>query len=388
MILYFFIIFATPVYADSFDVSKDTSTSNYYQAVSLSTEGYPEIWGIEYAKSDFLADDTSGVLSTGISEYTDLDFTRRIPNTADRVYGPPGTIVDLIYLYKNNAGHEVSISKIDVALSRTNRELGNLTDVLNISDTNTKDILYKYSNQNLMRSGIYKEYDGLGNIPNGVDGAYVLESLTIKNPLVIEEASYTKNADGMLDVSIYIRNTSNEYLNNLVFSYLPHEEIFNLRAGDEKVINFSLNEEPEELKPFSIYNPNIREICSIDGSPYYTYTAADAVPVFAYRTDSFVAGAVVQPARESMCIKRTAYTMYKDEWFEKDATQETAGAVLGVSDESKNMVLPKTGKKIWWVCGLLVVDAVLWYSWYIYESKNANSRLRTKSSKNAQQGGL
>ena len=388
MILYFFIIFATPVYADSFDVSKDSSGNLYYQAVALGTEGYPEIEDVQYARSDFLAESTSGILSTGISGYTDFDFTRRIPNVADRVYGPPGTIVDLVYLFRNNTGHDVNISRVDLVLSRNNQDLGDLTDVLNISDFTAKDMLYKYSNQNLVKSGSYKEYLGMGIIPNGISGGYVLENVKIKNPLNVEEARYLKNDDGTLDVSIYIQNTSDEYLNNLVFKYLVHEENFNLAAEDEYVVKFTVIGDSEELGKFTIYNPNVKEVCAIYGSPYYTYTDANSISVFALREETLVPGASTQPARESSCIKRVAYTMSYGVWREELKQTEEPETILGISDEIGEKVLPKTGKVTWTIAILLVVDAVLWYSWSIYESKNTNSRLRTKSSKNAKQRGL
>lgn len=390
MILYFFIIFATPVYADSFDVSKDSNGNLYYQTVALGTEGYPEIENVQYARSDFLAESTSGILSTGISGYTDFDFTRRVPMVADRVYGPPGTVVDLVYLFRNDTGHDVSISKVNLILSRNNPEQGNLTDVLNISDVNTKDILYKYSNQNMVKSGISKEYIGIGEVQNGVEGGYILESVSIKNPLEVGEAEYIKNDDGSVDIHVYIRNTSKEYLNNLVFKYLSHEEKFNLGVGDEYIVKFSLSNMPEALESFSIYNPNVKEVCAVYGNPYYTYNDTNAISIFAYRGDGVVPGAFVQPARESFCVKRIAYTMSYDNWTEEFVETKNEGSVLGITDENteEKKVLPKTGKVTWTIVILLVVDAVLWYSWSIYESKNTNSRLRTKSSKNAKQRGL
>ena len=390
MILYFFIIFATPVYADSFDVSKDASTNQYYQAVAFGTEGYPEIEDVQYIRSDFMAESTSGILSTGISGYTDFDFTRRIPNVADRAYGPPGTLVDLIYLFRNNTGHDVNISKVNLILSRNNPKLGNLTDVLNISDFNTTDILYKYSNQNMVKSGISKEYIGVGEVSNGVEGGYILESASIKDPLIVEEAEYIKNEDDSVDIHVYIRNTSNEYLNSLVFKYASHEEKFDLGAGDEHIVKFSLTSMPEVLESFSIYNPNIKEVCAVYGNPYYTYNDTNAISILAYREDGVVPGAFVQPARESFCIKRIAYTMSYNIWTEEFSEMENEESVLGLTDENteEKKVLPKTGKVTWVIVILLVVDAVLWYSWYIYDSKNTNSGLRTKGSKNAKQRGL
>ena len=391
MILYFFIIFATPAYADSLDVSKDASTNLYYHTVALGSESYPEIDDIQYIRSEFMAENTSGILSTGISGYTDFDFTRRIPMVADRIYGPPGTLVDIIYLFKNGTGHSVNISKVDLILSRNNKESGNITEVLNISDFTEGNLLYKYSHQNLMKSGIYKEYAGLKNIPTDTENGYVLETVSINNPLEVEQAKFLRNSDKGIDITIYIRNTSNEYLNNLVFKYLSHEEKFDLGVGEEHIVKFSLLNPKDELGNFSIYNPNIKEVCAVYGSPFYTYTDTNAVGILAVREDAIVPGAVVQPARESICIKRIAYTMLYDNWIE-DSSAEDTEAVLGIeadtiTEEKQSMVLPKTGKQNLVVYILLVVDVVLWYSLNIlrrkYESKNVDSRLRTKSGKNA-----
>ena len=175
-----------------------------------------------------------------------------------------------------------------------------------------------------------------------------------------------------------------------MFKYLSHEEKFNLGVGDEYIVKFSLSNMPETLESFSIYNPNVKEVCAVYGNPYYTYNDTNAISIFAYRGDGVVPGAFVQPARESFCIKRIAYTMSYNSWTEEFMETKNEESVLGITDENteEKKVLPKTGKVTWTIVILLVVDAVLWYSWSIYESKNTNSRLRTKSSKNAKQRGL
>ena len=169
---------------------------------------------------------------------------------------------------------------------------------------------------------------------------------------------------------------------------MVHEENFNLAAEDEYVVKFTVIGDSEELGKFTIYNPNVKEVCAIYGSPYYTYTDANSISVFALREETLVPGASTQPARESSCIKRVAYTMSYGVWREELKQTEEPETILGISDEIGEKVLPKTGKVTWTIAILLVVDAVLWYSWSIYESKNTNSRLRTKSSKNAKQRGI
>ncbi len=391
MILYFFIIFATPVYADNFDGNGDTSSNQYFQTIAFGANGYPEIEDIRYNKADFLAENTESILNSNLEAFTDFDNTRRIPMVADHIDAPPGTQVDVVYLYRNSTGHSVDISKIDWVLSRNIKENGNLTQILDIPEFVNGNLGFKYSAQNLIKSGIYKEYIGLGNILSGGSGAYSLDSVSIKNPLSIDDIQANSNESGGVDFKIYIQNTSNEYLNNLKFTYGSFEETFNLAEEQEYVIEFSKENTPEELGRFEIYNPNIKQVCAIYGSPYYTYTQIDAIPVYAYREDGgIIPGASVQPVGESFCIKRIPYTMISEPMALSETKnvgnaevsvtkEEEVGDILGISD----MGLPKTGRGSWGLVALLVVDVLLWYSWYIlrrkYEGKNTNSRVRTKS---------
>jgi|GEM_PF-1992801 len=393
MILYFFIIFATPVYADNFDGTGDTSSNQYFQTIALGVKGYPDIQNIQYQKADFLAEDTTSIMSSSLESFTDFDNTRRIPMVADHIAAPPGTQVDVVYLYRNSTGHSVNISKIDWVLSRNIKENGNLAQVLDIPESVDGTFGFKYSSLNLIKSGIYREYSGPGNIQNGMTGAYSLDRVSVSNPLSIDDIQALPNESGGVDFKIYIQNTSNEYLNNLEFKYGSFTTTFNIPANQEYIVQFSISQSPDELGTFSIYNPNIKQVCAIYGSPYYTYTQTDAIPVFAYRNGNIVPGASVQPERESFCIKRIPYTMIsqpmvlnqidqtetKRAEVENTISNEENGDVLGTSD----IVLPKTGKRAWGLVGLLVVDVLLWYSWYIlrrnYEGKDTNSRIRTKS---------
>jgi hypothetical protein len=396
MILYFFVIFAKPVYADNFDSSIDTSDNQYYQTIALGVNDYPNISNIEYKKEDFLAEKTESILNSDIGAFTDFDFTRRIPMVADHVDAPPGTQVDIVYLYKNLTGHEVNISKVSLVLSRNNMEKGNLMEVLDIPEYFERDLAYKYSNLNLVKSGIHKEYEGVGLVDNEIIGTYFLESFKVRNPLNIDNVSISKNESGGVDFEIYVQNNSKEYLNNIKFKYDSYEEVFNISSQQEYVVRFSISDVPSELEKFSIYNPNTKQVCAVYGSPFYTYTQTDAIPVFAYRGANIVPGAAVQPERESFCIKRIPYTMISEPMVlnqKKDTNtvnltdineESEGGNVLGTSDT----VLPKTGKHSIALGGLLVVDGLLWYSVYIlrrnYEGKNTNSRVRTKSKQNAQ----
>jgi len=389
MILYFFVIFAKPVYADNFDSTVDTSSNQYFQTIAFTTLGYPSIKDILYQKADFVAEGTASTLSNNIGGFTDFDYTRRIPMVADYVNVPPGTLIDVVYLYKNSTGHSVDISKVVWVLSRNNKTNGDLTELLNVSGYSEGNLNYKYSGQNLTKSGIYKEYTGKGMIPNGGSGAYILESVTVKNPLNIDSVKAVANTEGGVDFEIYVQNNSNEYLNNLKLTYSGHEETFNLGAGEEHLVTFSTLSVPSVLGTFSIYNPNIKQVCAVYGSPYYTYNLTDAIPVLSYRGTNVVPGAMVQPIRDSFCIKRIPYTMISEPMVLSvvEEKPETVEEVLGITDnliESNNEnILPKTGSMDWTLVGLLVVDGLLWYSVYIlrrnHESKNTNSGICTKS---------
>jgi len=390
MILYFFVIFATPVYADNFDGTGENSSNRYFQTIALGVNGYPEIEDIRYDKGDFLAENTESILNSDLESFTDFDNTRRIPMVADHIDAPPGTQVDVVYLYRNSTGHSVNISKIDWVLSRNIKENGDLTQILDIPEFVEGALGFRYSAQNLIKTGVYREYVGVGNVTNNGSGAYSLDSVSIKNPLSVDDIQVFPNQNGGVDFKIYIQNTSNEYLNNLKFTYGSFEKIFNLPANEESIIEFSIPSRSEELGRFEIYNPNIKQVCAIYGSPYYTYTQTDAIPVYAYRDENIVPGASVQPARESFCIKRISYTMISEPMSVTETKhientemivveEEEMDEILGTSD----MILPKTGRGVWALLGLLVVDVLLWYSWYIlrrkYEGKNTNSRVCTKS---------
>ncbi len=383
MILYFFIIFAKPVYADNFDGTLDTSDNQYVQTIAFAVSDYPTIKNILYEKNTFIAEDTDLILVDGqIESFIDFDGTRRIPMVADSVSAPPGTQVDVVYLYKNSTGHGIEISKVDWVLSRNIKENGSLIDILEISGYAEGNLGYKYSNQNLIKSGIYKEYVGKGMVSDGGTGAYILESVTVKNPLNVDDTKVVLNDEGGVDFEIYIQNMSKEFLNDLKFEYGPHEEVFSLGAGEEYVVKFSTLDIPLTLGTFSVYNPNIKETCAVSGSPYYTYTQTDAIPVLAHRGADIVPGATVQPVRESFCIKRIPYTMISEAMvLSQVETVSEEEEVLGTSDEQR--ILPKTGQVGMTILTLLVVDVLLWYSLYIlrrnHESKNTNSRIRTKS---------
>ncbi|KKQ10981.1 MAG: hypothetical protein US23_C0015G0007 [candidate division WS6 bacterium GW2011_GWE1_36_69] len=83
MILYFFVIFAKPVYADNFDGTGDTSSNQYFQTIAFTVSDYPHISNILYEQSNFIAESTQSVLNSPLESFTDFDNTRRIPMVAD-----------------------------------------------------------------------------------------------------------------------------------------------------------------------------------------------------------------------------------------------------------------------------------------------------------------
>ena len=392
MILYFFIIFAKPVYAEDFTVTHDSVDNKYLQTIAFTTQGYPQIENITYANSDFTAEDTNSLLhSQNVDAYMELSFPRRIYSVADKVYGPPGTQVDIDYIFSNAEDHPVYISKVYIPLSRNILANGDITKLLFVNDYTERNLSYTFSSLNLLRTGKYKEYSLERNFAPGEKGSFRLASFKIKNPINIDDIETKATGDGKVELKIYLQNNSDEYLNNLKLTYEENEEVFDLKALQEKLITFSLNTSESGGK-IAISNPNVKEECTTMGSKYYTSTQSDAVPILAERDGVIIPGLSVQPAQESFCIKRTPYTMYSNviDFKEVDAATKTteednSGEVLGIEDSIKT--LPKTGKYPWGLTALLVVDVVLWYSFIIlrrnYESKNINTRVCTKSSKNA-----
>jgi len=142
-------------------------------------------------------------------------------------------------------------------------------------------------------------------------------------------------------------------------------------------MEYSLENEGNVLEPFTLINPNVKERCAVMGGNYYQWYFTDSISVFAKReNDMWVGGGYVQPAVESMCVKRIWYE-WKSEEIQLDSQE-----VLGVTDGLSK--LPQTSRSSFFrLFPFVVLDVFLWYAFLRrkkkYEDKNSNTRLCSKS---------
>jgi hypothetical protein len=363
----------TPVSADDFCTNGDSAFNSFRQTTAIAVSQYPGIEsGIEYLEDDVFGSSTDYVLQN----YTILDMAtvlnmRRIPNILDRVSGPPGTDIDLIYLYLNETGHDIEILKLAMFFSRDTSSNGDWTKVLDFKTSNAnwglRDVFF--SNKWLVKKGFLKEYEGLGVIERGQGGVFVLDSMTISNPIQINNVEIEEN-EGILNMKVVVGNSSNEMLENIQFEHYDYSTEFTLYPYEEILLTYSLEKE-EEINSSSIHNPNSRTECIVLGSPFHFWDRSSAVTVLALRHKGWVNGAYVQPAEESFCITRIPYTFTSDIYdyynddevldYERDYEKEEESdnmvevkeessaepiyEVLGVVSENVEIfTLPKTGK--------------------------------------------
>jgi len=383
MFVLLFILLFCPflVFADDFNIQGDSSSNTFFQATALTVEKFPEQGKMSFAQEELFGQNTRNTLNTqSINTLTNMGYTRRIPNITDRVSGPPGTKVDLLYFYQNSTGHSVDVKEIIIPLSRSVVSNGDISKLLDIS-AQERSMGFLFSGNNLTRNGKYISYNGLGNISNGIGGGVLLDSWYIQNPLLVELLQVKKISKGV-EIKVKVKNiTEDEYLTNLEFKHNQYKEIFALLPLQEKYLEYSLENEGDVLGSFTLVNPNVKERCAVLGGNYYQWNFTDSISVFAKReNDMWVGGGYVQPAVESMCIKRIAYTM-KSEEIKLDSQD-----ILGVT---KDLVkLPQTNRFSYIVpLSFIVLDVFLWYAFLRrrkkYANQNSNTRLCSKSRKNA-----
>lgn len=377
LLLLFLFLFSSPIFADDFNIQGDSGPNEFFQATALTVENFPQQGRISFDENELLGQNTTNILNTqSIFTLANMGYTRRIPNIADRVYGPPGTKIDLLYFYQNSTGHSVDIKEIAVPLSRSIVSNGDISRTLNIGGVE-RNIEFLFSGNNLSRGGKYVSYDGLGNIADGRGGGILLDSWYIQNPLTVELLKAEKDVD-IVNLKVKVKNiTEDEYFINLNFKHKEYQEIFDLLPSEEKYLEYSLENEGDILEPFTLANPNVKERCAVLGGSYYEWDFTDSISVFAKReNDKWVGGGYVQPAVESICVKRIGYEL-KSEGIQLESQE-----VLGVADGLKE--LPQTNSSSF-LCLLLfvVLDVFLWYAFLRrkkkYEDKNSNTRLCSKS---------
>ncbi len=379
MFLLFLISFLNPlpIYADDFNIRGDSSANTFFQATTLTVEKFPEQGNISFNEDELFGQNTTNILDTqSVFTLTNMGYMRRIPNIADRVYGPPGTRVDILYFYQNNTGHSVDIKEIAIPVSRNLISDGDISKSFNIV-TQEGAVPYLHGSNVLYRTGKFKFYESIGDIQDSQGGSILLDSWYIQNPLEIELLKVEK-ISSVINLKIKVKNiTEDEYLSNLAFKHKEYEEVFALVPFEEKYLEYSLVSEENVLEPFSITNPNIKERCAILGGSYYKWYFTDSISVLVKReNDMWVAGGYVQPAVESMCIKRIGYKIASEE------IRLDSGEILGIEDNLEK--LPQTSKyTFFWLPLFVVLDVFLWYAFLRkkkkYENKNSDTGLCAKS---------
>lgn len=398
MLLVFFFLFllSSPVYADDFNICGDSRYSLYRHTTAI-TQGYlPE--SIDDAESLLYEDNlvegrnTQEVLDNeSLHTLADTFYKRRIPGKVDRVSGPPGTRVDFIYKYFNDAGHAVEVSKVVAPFSKEDPNQGNWLNIATMEGDlpELRSISIYYDFRWIVKKAFFKEYIGPGVLEYGQEGFLLLETLTISNPIKIKSVEVKELYEGNkgVEISVIIKNTSEESLENMVFEHQSFNLEFTIPPFEEINIVYVL-EDFEQLGYFKIHNPNTRQECAISGNPQYQWFWGGGVTVIGYREDGgWINGSTMQPEGDYFCISRIPYTMTsplleyekspdsdnieeekivdsldEPEDSEEKEEVEEEGEVLGIIDEvevsgpsagvfnearKNNFVLPKTAVVIY-----------------------------------------
>ncbi len=404
-IIFFLTFFPKYIFADT----QDSSAIDLIQTVGLSINSLP--LNDFYSPSSVSYDEESifGMYSSEISNVynienlVDMDGKRRIPGELDSLRLPPRSLVDLTYFYQNIS--DVFLEKISTPLSLNNFSSGSLANVINVTGWNLDRITTKWGEVSLYKDGVSKEYKVDRNLTANGQGNLLLGTYQVIQPLEITSWSVVPNFDSqVVGITVVVKNISDEYLNDIGYEHCGYLLKRNFLPFEEFIYKYELDknfkeDEDIDLSTIQIDDPNTRVECSVSGSRWYQYFLTDSISVFSYFNNSWFSGAYVQPQVESFCIQRLPYKfnspsikyIYKqvsvDNIVENKDNQEVLGIEYSAIDKLKE--LPKTFKNdpFLLLC-LLVVDIYLWYSFCIkrrqYESKNNNTRICSKSCKDAQ----
>jgi hypothetical protein len=388
MILYFFIIFAKPVYAaDNFDTYHDSYDSKYYQTPALGINLLPAKNQIIYDDSLVFGSFTPDVLNEAqISDLVNFNNTTRKDSKFAEIKVPPETKVDLIYVYSNQSSKNVNISLISLMLTATDSSRGDWSKVLSVPETQQGSFSYKYIGIAKTKVGIYKEYTGLGIVNDQQEGTVVLDTLTVKNPLAVTPGLELGNS-GNDKVVFNIQNRGDKDQNNIKIKYMGEEQLVNLNALEERKIYFSTTDTVfDKTAQASIENPNYRKECIVNTTTDLGNSNVERNILFASRDEWTLMGIPSVSGTPSFCITQIPYTMFSGSVVNEDFDIQS---IRGITDTSVTLTeLPKTGIYLYSWKILLVGFSLLCYAIYIlrrkYDCKNINTRICPKSSKNAQ----
>jgi hypothetical protein len=309
------LLLGSPVSADGFDLIYNSSFNRYKQTTGISysyvpVSRSPSEPGIYYDISLVEGVQTDDVWGNyGLEYLTENEYWQRKRKLLSKVSGPPGTQIDLIYYYLNNAGHIIDVSKVLLPFSRGDSTLGNWMDVvMGVTGASQRDISISWEQLVLSRKGVMKEYVGPGQIDYGVGGSLIMDSFVIKDPINIEKVEIL--AEGRsIKVKVVLRNLKEEALENISISHGGFSSNYTIPAMDTVEIEYSL-ESNEWGNILTISNPNSARECILYGNPLSDWTTTDAITALAFREDGgWVNGSYLKPEGEDFCITQIPYSV-------------------------------------------------------------------------------
>ena len=369
------------IYAQEFFTNEgDVSKNGYFDALGfgigelLESKRCPTC--VEYQSKDVYGTSSSEIVGNVNIEYITYADSKfglvRIPNSYDMVSLPPYSSIDLIYWSKNTEKGSVDISSLNVFLSRGSVSMGDLTSLIYI-DGEYRDISVKYLDYNFLRSGILKEYPGVGIVEasGGVPYGFVLDRVYVKPEIqfVKWEASLNNN---VASIKVYVRNISNRLLNNVVYTHNTYSLKRDFQAFEEYIYEYDIEVVNESNLGYAgIFDPNIKQECAVLGLSHSAFALIDSVVLSGVRQSNGLSysyvGSRTKPGVESFCITRIPYTLYSEEMrllseeeeIEVGDIQESVDSdVENISEVLGIEKLPQTGKgNIFF----LVVFLILWY---------------------------
>lgn len=378
---FLFLCVPSLIYADYFHPYGDCGENRFFDTLgygieSLANEGdCPNC--LQFDSEDVRGSDTGYLLnSVSLNDLTYPDFAYgliRRPNLHSSVSVPPQSVVSFVYWYRNDSGESVNISSLGVFLSRAPVEFGDLRKVLDI-EGQYEDPSFNIFTWSYKRYGILKRYEGLGIVNSNASGSIVLDSVTVKSPLIFEKWEAQVDQETAL-VRVYVKNISDLVLPNIEYT---HSEFFLKRdflAGEEYIYEYILDMESEDTLGYAgIYNPNVHKECAVLGEHMESYILGNAAVLFGVREDGNLlnyAASRVKPFGEDFCVTRIAYRLYSSEMVlkqeeeiedviveEGEPTVVQESFVLGVNN------LPKTATfslAMFLPLLFVVVVVVVWY---------------------------
>ncbi len=311
-------LLTSPVSADGFDViynSGNSSFNRYRQTIGISYSYLPTLKnsseaGLSYDISLVEGVETEDVWGNYTLEIlTENDYWQRKSDLLSRVSGPPGTQVDLLYYYLNDAGHGIEVNKILLPFSRGDSSLGNWMDVvMGIPGISQRDISISWEQLVLSRKGLMKEYVGPGQIGYGIGSSLIMDSFVIKDPINIEKIEMLPN-DQNINGKIILRDLKREDLENIAISHGSFNSIYTIPAMDTVEIEYSLDGD-EWGNILTISNPNFARECILYGNPLSDWVTTDAITALAFREDGgWVNGSYLKPEGEDFCITQIPYSV-------------------------------------------------------------------------------